>query len=126
MHPLVKQQLEELLKKEILFETIGDTAGEFVLKFPNLKLPAGWNKEETAVHMVVPAGYPFASPDCFWADPGLTLANGIPPQASGQQPLPQTGEMTTWFSWHVQGWNPNRDNLMSFYRLIERRLHDVR
>ncbi|MDX2211069.1 MAG: E2/UBC family protein [Sphingopyxis sp.] len=126
MHPLVEQQLEMLRNKNIEFEPLGNTSGEFVLKFPKLKLPAGWNKEETAIWMVVPAGYPFAAPDCFWADQGLTLDNGIPPQASGQQAVPHTGEMATWFSWHVSGWNPNRDSLLSFYRLIERRLNDVR
>ena len=126
MHPLVEQQFEELRKKGIEFETIGNTDGEFVIKFPIVRLPPGWSQPETAVRMVVPAGYPFSAPDCFWADQGLTLSSGIPPQASNQQPLPQTGEMTTWFSWHVSGWNPNRDNLLSFYRLIDRRFHDVR
>lgn len=126
MHPLVERQLEELRNRKVEFELIGNTDGEFVIKFPGIKLPQGWSQDETSARIVVPAGYPFAAPDCFWVDPGLTLANGIPPQASNQQVLPHTGEMTTWFSWHVSGWNPNRDTLLSFYRLILRRLHEVR
>jgi hypothetical protein len=95
-------------------------SGSALLSIPAVSLPPGWSAAQTGVHFLVPAGYPGAAPDCFWADPTLSLANGGQPQASGVQVIPETGIQARWFSWHVvqNNWNPNRDDLMTFVAII--------
>jgi hypothetical protein len=36
--------------------------------------------------------------------------------------IPETAESGLWFSWHLQGWNPNRDTLSSWMNTIADRL----
>jgi hypothetical protein len=92
---------------------------------PDFPLPSGWSKSSVEVKFVAPAGYPFAPPDCFWTESDLRLANGNPPQASQPNPCPD-GSSSLWFSWHLQHWNPNTDNLVTYLRVIERRFAEVR
>lgn len=93
---------------------------------PSVVLPPGWNKQMTAVHFFAPEGYPFAQPDCFWADDDLRLASGALPQASqaGHQ-APGTGLSGLWFSWHLARWNAGRDDLLSWVACIKDRLGRV-
>lgn len=89
---------------------------------PGVALPSGWSKASTAVHFVAPDGYPFSRPDCFWADADLRLASGaIPHAANITTPVPGTGEGGLWFSWHLQEWNANRDDLMSWFAVVMNR-----
>ena|SRR5579863_2340354 len=85
-----------------------------------LTLHAGWNAASTLVRFLVPIPFPAAQPDCFYADPGLRLANGAMPMNAGLQPL--AGEQLVWFSWHVAYWNPARDSLLGYMRFIAERL----
>lgn len=101
-------------------------SGAAVVAIPDVPLPAGWNQTTTNVRFVVPVGYPHAKPDCFWTDLGLRLAGGGLPQNSNVSPIPETGENYFWFSWHVSQWNPNRDNLLTYFRVIEGRLRPAR
>jgi len=93
-----------------------------VIKLPSVRLPAGWSKPSTDVFIVRPAGYPFAPPDCFWTDVDLRLADGRMPQNTGDSPIPGWPERVLWFSWHCQQWNPNRDTLLSWLKVVEQRL----
>lgn len=90
----------------------------------------GWNRPLANVLFVAPPGYPGAMPDCFWVEEaGLRLANGGTPQNTNDaNPIPGDGQTrsTTWFSWHVQSWNPNRDSLTSFFHSIMDRLRPAR
>lgn len=102
-----------------------DGAGAVVVSVPNVQLPNGWNKRETIVHFLVPAGYPYANPDCFNTDADLRLAGGELPQNSSVQPMPLIGS-TLWFSWHLEGgWKPNRDTLLTWMAVIERRFESL-
>jgi hypothetical protein len=85
-----------------------------------LPLRAGWNAASTLVRFLVPIPFPAAQPDCFYADPGLRLANGAMPANAGLQPL--AGEQLLWFSWHVASWNPAKDSLLGYVRFIAERL----
>jgi Prokaryotic E2 family E len=109
---------------EALLERIAD--GSHLITIPNLPLPAGWSKTVIDLKFVAPVGYPFSRPDCFWTDPDLRLANGATPQNTGANPIPHVGTPQLWFSWHVATWNPNSDNLLTYLRVVERRLHDLR
>jgi hypothetical protein len=103
--------------------------GTAVVTIPEFPLPAGWNRKSTTVYFVVPVGYPTARPDTFWAETGLTLASGAEPQATNRNNdthgLPDKRNLL-WFSWHPSSWNPNRDTLINYVGVIDRRLRDVR
>lgn len=125
MHPVFERHLEALNADGREVETLEAQSGAVVITVRDVDLPQGWNRTHTDIRFVVPAGYPFAAPDCFWADEGLTLDGGQQPTASNNQPLPETGANGTWFSWHVASWNPNSDNLLTFFRLIRQRLQII-
>ncbi len=94
-----------------------------LVSIPDLSLPEGWNKQSTTVHFFAPQGYPFARPDCFWADDDLRLASGAVPQnAAVNNPMPGLGKSALWFSWHLQTWNASRDDLTSWLASIKDRL----
>jgi hypothetical protein len=101
--------------------------GGAVITLPDYPLPSGWSRPQTTITFVAPVGYPLAKPDCFWASPDLRLENGAMPQATNLQPVTgRSGPPQLWFSWHVGQWNPNRDTLLTYLRVIERRLGEVR
>ncbi|MEQ7874264.1 E2/UBC family protein [Sphingomonas sp. ASV193] len=115
-----------------LRERFGDVAadrlpsGQTLVTVPSVRIPPGWNKERSAIRFMVPAGYPFAALDCFWADPDLMLAGGRMPQNTASNPVPEVGTPGLWFSWHLsQAWNPNRDTLSSWMNTIIERLRKL-
>lgn len=104
--------------------------GGILIRVPSVKVE-GWNRPEADVLFVAPPGYPAAQPDCFWVEPnGFRLANGATPQASNDgNPVPGDivpGRSTTWFSWHVQSWNPSSDTLKKYFKVIMSRLTPAR
>jgi hypothetical protein len=105
--------------------------GSHLIRVPQVNLGAGWNRPTADILFVAPPGYPAAQPDCFWAEPvGLRLAGGGTPQNSNDgNPIPgdvDPARRTTWFSWHLQSWNPNRDSLLTFFNVILKRLQPPR
>ena len=98
-------------------------SGTRLVTIPAVTLPAGWSKPSTAVHFLVPPGYPFAPPDCFWADEDLRLADSRQPQNTGVgNVIPETGFVGLWFSWHLLGsWSPNKGTLTSWITAIHNR-----
>jgi len=101
-------------------------SGAVIIVLPDFPLPGGWSQNRTEIRFVAPVGFPLAKPDCFWADPNLRLNGGAMPQSSNLTPIPETTEPRLWFSWHTAQWNPNRDNLMTYLRVIEKRLQEIR
>ena len=105
--------------------------GGSLIRVTQVALGPGWNRPATDVLFVAPPGYPGAAPDCFWVQPsGLRLSNGGTPQNSNDSnPIPgdnEPGRQTTWFSWHVQGWNPSMNSLWTYYLVILDRLRPAR
>lgn len=100
--------------------------GTHLIVVKSVQLPNGWSKKSTDVKFVVPAGYPFAKLDCFWADQDLRLASGANPMNTGSNAIPHVSEPHLWFSWHVGTWNPNSDSLLTYFYVIKRRLSDPR
>ncbi len=125
MTPL--QQQFDLLKSEFPTATLEQLpSGAAVIAIPDFVLPPGWSQPRTIVKFVAPVGYPLAKPDCFWASPDLRLQSGGAPQATNQTPIPEVnGAPMLWFSWHASQWNPNRDSLLTYARVIERRLRQA-
>jgi hypothetical protein len=101
------------------------TSGATLIEIPNFRLPSGWRPETTTIRFLAPAGYPHARPDCFWTDSDVGLITGSPPQASGNNPIPEANNIASvWFSWHVAQWNPNQDSLVTYVRVIEARFNN--
>lgn len=96
--------------------------GTWTVRVPQVPLADGWNRDMVEVAFIVPTGYPLASPDCFWAEPGLALASGGPPKNTGMSPAPGSPPNWLWFSWHPGMWDPNGSDLGTYLRLIRRRL----
>ncbi len=105
-------------------------SGGILIRVPGVSIE-GWNRPAADVLFVAPPGYPAAQPDCFWVEPtGFRLANGATPQSSNDSnPIPgdvMAVRSTTWFSWHVQSWNPSRDSLKTYFNVILNRLTPAR
>jgi hypothetical protein len=95
----------------------------YLVRIPNVPLPEGWSQPSTEIRFVVPNGYPYAAPDCFWADMALRLRGGaMPKNATVGQMMPgQTDTQTLWFSWHVNAaWNPSC-TLSTYVKVIRKR-----
>jgi E2/UBC family protein E len=127
MTAIVQRQLEELqqlYRTGVRHQELG--SGAILIEISGVVLPAGWTKPSTSIRFIAPVGYPFAAPDCFWTDEDLRISPGVQPQSTNFQPIPEANLPGMWFSWHVQGWNPNRNTLVTFAKLIEQRLADLR
>lgn len=97
--------------------------GMHLVRIPNVALPEGWSQHSTEIRFVVPNGYPYAAPDCFWADMALRLRGGTMPKNStlGQTMPGQTDTQALWFSWHVNAaWNPSC-TLSTYIKVIRKR-----
>lgn len=94
-----------------------------VITLPQFTLPLGWNKQTCQVCFIAPQGYPYAKPDCFWADQDLRLMPplGMPQNTGNNAVLPELSGML-WFSWHTDHWNASRDDLLSWIASIRERL----
>jgi hypothetical protein len=126
MRSIVDKQAEELTGKYpgTILRVRAD--GSCLVNIPNYFLPVGWNKQTTNVYFVVPVGYPTAKPDCFWTDKDLTLANGATPANASVNANHGEAEQLLWFSYHLSSWNPNTDNLLTYVRVIQKRLEELR
>lgn len=105
--------------------------GSFLIQVPDVELGPGWNREKANVLFVAPPGYPAAQPDCFWVEPSeFRLAgNGTPQASNDASPIPSDvdpGRRTTWFSWHLQTWDPNSSSLVTYLEVIMNRLKPAR
>jgi hypothetical protein len=123
MTPL--EQQFELLRKSYpnaILEML--PSGAALVTVPEIELPRGWSQPRTTVKFLAPVGYPLARPDCFWADTELRLEGGAMPNATNLTPIPDVNVPQLWFSWHVGQWNPNRDGLLSYFRVILERLRN--
>ena len=97
-----------------------------LITIPEVDLPSGWNKSCTAIHFFAPQGYPYAKPDCFWADEDLRLASGAVPQnTSLTNSMPGLEKQAIWFSWHTDQWNASRDDLLTWIASINDRFNRV-
>jgi len=112
------------LKRRTATASLEEVAGSgWLVRIPAVRLPAGWSKSQTSVVFHVPQGYPFAKLDSFWADLDLRLSNGsMPRNAQLTNPVPGSSDQLLWFSWHVEPWNPNRDDFVSWLSSIRQRL----
>ena len=126
MNPIIAEHLKSLREHYPEASATPMPSGAHLVIIPNVPLPGGWNRQTTTILFLAPPGYPAAQPDCFWVEPGqMRLANGGTPQGSNDSnPIPELNppRQFTWFSWHLQTWNPNRDSLFTYFNVIMKRL----
>jgi hypothetical protein len=107
-------------------------SGAHLVEIPEYQLPTGWNLSRATLLFVAPPAFPAAQPDCFWLESigprvPIRLQNGATPQnTNDSNPIPEVGQRGTWFSWHLQSWNPNTDSLVTFCNVIWKRLKPAR
>jgi hypothetical protein len=124
-HPIIVEQLGGLREDYPNASVERLPSGAHLVTVPHVALPPGWNQQTITILFLAPPGYPAAQPDCFWVEPGqFRLANGGTPQGSNDSnPIPELTppRQFTWFSWHLQSWNPNRDSLFTYFNVIMKR-----
>ena len=102
-------------------EPSGNRIFIIIQKYP---LPPGWNKNETRLLLISDVSYPNSKLDMFWVDVDLKLGGGRVPQAGGAVET-YIGQQWQRFSWHVQKWNPVRDNVVTYLDTIDARLRQL-
>jgi hypothetical protein len=124
----IEKQFEELRGVRNGASSQSLPSGAYLVRVPDYELPPGWNAKTVTILFVAPAGYPAAKPDCFWTEQaGLRLENGTTPaNTNDSNPIPEVGQKGTWFSWHIQNWNPNKDTLVTYLNVIRQRLKPAR
>jgi hypothetical protein len=109
--------------------TLTPVDGVHLVVIQTVTLPAGWSQPHTHVRFIVPNGYPYAPPDCFWSDFNLRLENGQMPQNAqvGNVVPGQSDAQTLWFSWHVNAaWKPGTCDLVTYVKIIRQRFEERR
>lgn len=129
MNPIIEQQLA-LLREGYSEATVTPLpSGAHLITIPNVVIARGWNRQTTTILFLAPPGYPAAQPDCFWVEPSqMRLENGATPQGSNDSnPIPEAAppRQLTWFSWHLQSWNPNSDSLLTYLNVIMQRFRSL-
>lgn len=123
----VTMQLEQLRERFGVADVQQVMNGVMLVTVPNVQLPKGWSKPSTTIRFIIPSGYPYAPPDCFWTDADLTLQGGGQPQNTGLNPIPGCTDTVLWFSWHLTApWNPNRDTLTTWMNVVINRMKELR
>jgi E2/UBC family protein E len=123
---IVEQQFADLQGRYPQATRLALPNGSSLITITQFPVPDGWNKKETTVVFLVPVGYPYARPDCFWADTELRLGSGSVPMNSGTQNVPNVSTPMLWFSFHPATWNANTDSLLTYTNVIRLRFSDRR
>ena len=150
INPIAQKQLEQvcnLYPMAHLNEGINNNVALFI---PGVILPKGYTHTICTIITKIPPGYPAAQPDGFWLDiVDIRLKNGniiLQTEHSTRYKntimemfygideyaysyaIPGFPNWTdiTWFSWHLQQWNPNKDTLQSWVNAILYRLGKFR
>ncbi|SCB55595.1 hypothetical protein GA0061098_104612 [Bradyrhizobium shewense] len=86
-------QIEDLRRRWPDVRTQELPSGAILVTIGSISLLPGWSRAATSIRFPVPTGYPFAAPDCFWADNDLMLESGrMPCNAGNNNIIPETAE----------------------------------
>lgn len=97
--------------------------GSVVLVVGPVTLPAGWAQGTSRIVLVIPPGYPDQRPTGFFADGGLALVGGTTPKCAGQAQI--AGEQLTSFCWNPAVWDPSKDGLWKYAKLMAERFAEA-
>jgi hypothetical protein len=103
-------------------------SGAALVTVPGFAVSSGWLATQIVLRFIAPNGYSVAAPDCFWAEPNLTLSGGRQPKNSQiNNAIPEADMSGHWFSWHVEGgrWSANCHDLLTWVSLCLDRLQKL-
>lgn len=121
--PVVTEQIERVRQDYSDLVVTQRSDGTIDLEIPAFELPAGWTKPQTSVMVTVPIGYPDNKPQGFYADPDLKLTSG---QQAGGLGGPELINSRNWarFCWNSDQWDPHRDGLRKYVKIMLSRFED--
>lgn len=95
---------------------------EIGVVFKNYPIPAHiYSSDKVDLLVIAHPSYSNPKMDMFWVDPPVTLKkNGQDPKSTGT--ATKFGKSWQQFSWHVNTWNPAKDNLITYLDTINDRL----
>lgn len=118
--PLLQEHIKILEREGHKIEIHVDS--EIHIVFKDYKIPDQiWDPNKTDLLVITHPTYPNAKMDMFWVNPPISLKSGKTAQAAGTT----EGKLgINWlrFSWHVQSWNPGKDNLITYLDVVNDRL----
>ncbi|SRR6266700_2173624 len=133
MNPYIEDGIDRLRSRwpQAHYEH-GKHGGSLII-IPSIILPCGYQETICTVLFEAPPGFPGCVPNHFFTDIDIHLRNGrCPERTYCWHPTLEQGNFPAniwpawrramWWSWSLQGWNPNRDSLYTFMRVVERRL----
>ncbi len=85
--------------------------------FQDYPIPPSYNKASSDLLVKMPMSYPNGSPDMFWTDEDLLLADGQVPKEANVFETPM-GKRWRRFSWHPHGWSPASGNLRMYLEFV--------
>ena len=116
--PLLQDHVGQLESRGFAVEvTVGDAIYIVIKNYP---VPGNvWDRSSSDLLIMAHDTYPNAPLDMFWLDPPIARKNG-PSNGAGTQTL--NGREWQSFSWHVGGWDPAHDNLLTYLDVVNDRL----
>jgi hypothetical protein len=126
--PLPEIDQEYLLEKKIRYELLSEGA-RLGLVVKDYILPRDkYNIQQADILVLLPSGYPDASPDMFYVHPDLILtAIGRPANAAN---VTFSFGGITWQRWsrHAPGniWRPGIDGIHTYLKRIDSALHEAK
>jgi hypothetical protein len=121
---LLERQLKQLRKAypSAVIEQRPD--GSMLVTVPDLSMPAGWDRPQITVSMILPPGYPTAKPSGFETAADLRLADGRVPTAGRGEHMIE-GRPYSHFCWQPsQQWENDEHELWKRVKFALRRFAD--
>lgn len=95
------------------------------LVFPSYPLPNGkFNRPQTDILILLPAGYPDAPPDMFFCNPPILLADGSAAASTDVQ-FPFHGRLWQRWSRHNSAWRPGIDGIHTMLQRVNAALQSA-
>ncbi len=120
-NPLLQDDREFLAEKEYEID-IAVVGGALHVVIHEFELLAAYIPSRVDLLVILPAGYPNASPDMFWTDPAVRLANGASPHRADVYENYGNRRWQRWSRHRIQAWRPGIDGLRSHIGAIRREL----
>lgn len=116
--PLLQDHVRVLESRGFAVEvTVSDAIYIVIKDYP---IPeAIWDRSSSDLLVMAYDTYPNAPLDMFWLDPPVSRRNG---QADGVGTETRNGREWQSFSWHIGGWDPAHDSLLTYLDVVDDRL----
>lgn len=116
--PLLQDHIAELESRGFAVEVSVSDAIYVVIK--DYPIPGSiWSRSSSDLLIMAHDTYPNAALDMFWLDPPISRKGG-PPDGAGTEA--RNGREWQSFSWHIGGWDPAHDNLLTYLDVVNDRL----